>query len=152
VPNVYGGERGEITHRERSQQIVSWSGIRYGRITPSDIDGVTYGGTCFSPRGVIEYKARRWVFFEFKLKGAPILQKGQLRAFEELCLNLSSPSLFLMCEHEIYDPKKDIVAAETIVTSYFTTKWREPKSIITAKEASDAFINKQPLEPCNQPK
>ena len=136
--NVYGGERGEIVHRGRSQQIVSWRGIRYGQITPSDIDGI------YLTRGVIEYQSKAWVFFEFKHKDAPPIQTGQLRMFNEMCAQLERPALYLICEHDVSDASADIIAAESIVVSCRTknNEWRQPTNPTTAKQASDQWIAK----------
>jgi len=40
--------RGKIEHRDRARQIRDFSNLRYGNITPTDIDGlIEYQNKCF---------------------------------------------------------------------------------------------------------
>ena len=43
--------RGVIQNRDRKKQIIDFSGLKYGKITPTDIDGL------------IEYKDKAMMFF-----------------------------------------------------------------------------------------
>lgn len=111
--------RGTIQNRDRARQIIDFGGIRYGNITPTDIDGL------------IEFKAiRTYAIFEFKLKGAD-LPKGQKLALEEMVNDFEKAGKYaclFVCEHNVEDTNQDIVAAETIVTGmYCDGRWRKPK-------------------------
>lgn len=64
-------ERGQIRNRTLAQKIRDFSGLRYGKITPSDIDAA------------MEFNGRLFIFIEGKRTGAP-LPFGQRLMFERL--------------------------------------------------------------------
>jgi hypothetical protein len=103
--------RGAIRNREYGTQVRDFSGLRFGNITPTDIDGL------------IEYKDKGYVLIETKYKDAK-LPRGQELALERLCDNLQSakkPTLLIIASHET---EGDIDVAETIVVRYrFKGKW-----------------------------
>lgn len=117
--------RGVIKNRQFANQVRDFSGLTFGRITPTDIDGL------------IEYQNKGYVFIETKFGEAP-LPFGQRLALERLCDDLQNtkPALLIIASHE---SDGDIDVAETIVTEYrFKGKWREREG--TTKELITAFL------------
>jgi len=121
-------ERGAIHLLERYKQLIDYSQLRYGAITPTDIDGS------------IEYRDRCWVFYEFKHISAPPMSVGQKKAFQRLTNDISKPALFLFAKHD-RAPEQQINAAALHVSCYLINgDWGVPKTPVTIKEASDRFI------------
>lgn len=125
------GKRGQIRLKARRRQILDFSGLRYGNITPTDLDGL------------IEYQDRAFVFYEYKYQGADMSQ-GQKKALTRLvdCIQKSGrPSVLFLCRHEVPDCESDVTASETIVHSlYYCGKWHKGDGR-TAKEYTDGFVN-----------
>ncbi len=65
-------QRGVIQNRNRRQQIADMSGLRYGNITPTDLDAF------------MDFGDRLFVFIEGKFIGTP-MSRGQMVAIERLC-------------------------------------------------------------------
>lgn len=130
--NYTDENRGTIQHRERARQIIDFSGIRYGNITPTDIDGF------------FEYHNRVFVFCEMKLTGAQ-LPDGQRMAIERLVDNLDYAGkhvVAFVCDHDVEETAQDVVAAETIVrTIYYHGRWHLPTHEKTLKWWIDSFLN-----------
>jgi len=126
-------KRGEIHHRERAKQIRDFSGLLYGKITPTDIDGL------------IEYHNKGYVLIETKLRDTE-LDFGQKLALERMTDDLTrsgKQTICIIAEHDIDDPTKDINVASTIVREYrLRNKWNKPNNSHTTKSMIDWFINK----------
>jgi len=123
-----GNVRGEIRNREFATQVRDFSGLRFGNITPTDIDGI------------IEYKDKLYIFIETKYENAE-LPFGQKLCFERLCDDLQKvkPTLLIVASH---NSKGDIDVANTVVTSYrYEGKWFTLKSKKTTKSLIMEFIN-----------
>lgn len=71
-------ERGVIRNRKFAQQIRDFGGLRFGKITPTDIDAA------------VEFGDRLYVFVEAKHGDAPI-PHGQRLLLERLCDALHQP-------------------------------------------------------------
>lgn len=129
--NYTDENRGKIQNKERARQIIDFSGIRYERITPTDLDGF------------FEWHDKIFVFYEMKLNGAT-MPHGQRLALERLVDGLRKagkfPVLFL-CEHNVNDCSQDIVASNTVVKSiYLGDGLTRPGHGLTAKQATDIWI------------
>ena len=124
-------ERGEIQNRERGKQLRDFTGLRFGSITPTDIDGL------------IEYHGERYIIIETKLNGAP-LRHGQKLALERLTDDLhgaGKPTICIIVSHNSEDPNEDIDVASAMVSEYrFKGEWHLPKSPCTTRQAIDSFI------------
>lgn len=108
-----------------------YSKLRYGNITPSDIDGI------------IEYHDIAYIFYEFKLDTVEKISSGQQIAFERLTDDLSKikPTLFIIATHDINDPSNDIPTHECQVEWYRRNgEWHKPETRISVKELTDTFI------------
>ena len=106
--------RGVIQNRERSRQIIDFRDLRYGNITPTDIDGF------------IEYKGLAFVFLEYKYGDAE-MPYGQALAFTRACdafEQAGKHAAILECHHTISDCTKDIPAADIPTKRiYWRGKW-----------------------------
>lgn len=125
-------KRGEIHNRERAKQLRDFSGLLYGNITATDLDGL------------IEYKNKGYVFIETKLQGT-LLDFGQKLALERITDDLTrsnKPAICIVSDHNINDPTRDIDVAKTIVREYrLRGRWNTPHNSYTTKQMVDWFIN-----------
>lgn len=127
------GNRGRIQFRNRARQIIDFRGIRYGKITPTDIDGL------------IEYRRLgAYALFEFKHVGAEV-PDGQESAFKEMVDDFrkaGKQAILFICEHNIDDPEQDIIAAETAVKEiYWNGKfYPQPEKKRTLKVMTDDWF------------
>ena len=124
--------RGVINYRARAKQIVDFSGLLYGNITPTDIDGL------------IEYKNRAYVILEIKY-GDTKLQPGQELALTRLTDDLErsgKPTLCIVASHQTSDCNKDIDGALTVVRTYrYKGHWWGDWGVsVTSKELIDFFF------------
>jgi len=122
--------RGIIRNRDRKQQIIDFSGLRYGLITPTDIDGV------------IEYKNSCFLFMEFKCSFGAKIPAGQRIALERLCDGLDRPAILI---HAVHDAQigQDINARNSFVYRYYWKgKWKAPDDVMSVGEAADRFFDK----------
>lgn len=124
--------RGDIYNPARASQLVSFSGILYGKITPTDIDGlIDFGGNSFA-------------ILEFKFADAP-LPFGQRLAIENLVYRLQNggaSAIGIVCEHQT-PVHQAIIASDTIVRSYlYLGEWQVPRERYTCKGLLDAFIHR----------
>jgi hypothetical protein len=119
-------ERGKIYNRRRASQIRDFSGLRFGSITPTDVDGL------------IEYRNQLFILMETKRRGVD-LPRGQKLAFERLIDAIRTPAVLFVSEHEY---EGDIDMAQTTVTkAYFRGRWHriEPMPLV---DAVNRFIAK----------
>lgn len=126
-------ERGVIRNRTAAQQLRDFSGLRYGRITPTDIDAyMEFGGQLF-------------VFIEAKY-GTAMLPRGQELALERLVDAIDNPpyrrAIALVVSHETQ--REDVSFADTRVTRYrWRGEWRSPlQEGLLLKEAVDCVVSR----------
>ena len=121
--------RGKIQHSNRIHQMVEFSGIRYGSITPTDVDGF------------FEKADKAFVFFEFKMKGCE-MPSGQRIALERVVNALRSAgkeAVLFECEHDT-KPSENVKAAQAIVRRVFWNgRWHKGKGL-TVKAQTDKFM------------
>ena len=128
-----GCKRGAIGDRRRRQQIVNYEELRFGNITPTDMDGM------------IEYRGKGYVFMEFKLRAAP-LKEGQRLCMERLVRDAwaaGKKAVALVLEHEVDDASRDIPAARCAVREYFyepAKGWVAVRHYFTAYDMVSRFI------------
>ena len=92
--------RGKIHTPDRAKQLRDFSGLRFGTITPTDIDGL------------IEYQNIGYVIMEFKAKDNIVLD-GQRLALERLTDDLSLAAKNTLCIIAYHDTDSN----ETIDTA-----------------------------------
>ncbi|HEY6021391.1 MAG TPA: hypothetical protein VIY48_16245, partial [Candidatus Paceibacterota bacterium] len=78
-----------IENMQRLRQAKDFSGLRFGSIMPTDLDGI------------IDYHDKAWVVIEYKSGDAP-LNYGQRLAFERLCRDLGKlkPTIGIIATHD----------------------------------------------------
>ena len=122
-------DRGRIHTPYLAAQLRDFSGLRYGKITPTDIDAV------------LDFGGRLFVFIEAKLVGAA-LPRGQELALERLTDCYADKGMFalcIVCEHE--NRTGQINLALCSVTRYrWQAAWRTPASAITVKSSIDRIL------------
>ncbi len=122
--------RGKIQYRGRAQQIIDFSGMRFGNITPTDLDGL------------IEKGNKAFIFYEYKLSNVEMPQ-GQSLALTRIVDGLSTAgksAVLFLCRHEEYNPEKDIPADKAIVERiYWNNQWFSGRGL-TAREQTDRFL------------
>lgn len=127
-------QRGVIVNVARKQQINDFSGLRYGNITPTDVDGV------------IEYRNRGWIFLEIKYMDAQ-LPFGQRLALERMVRDTSmngKRSIAVIAEHDIHDVGRSIPVADCPVREHYhyrVKKWIPPKQPINVRTLIDLFLD-----------
>ena len=128
--NYDDDNRGKIQNRERARQIIDFSGIRYGNITPTDVDGF------FEKGGKI------FVFYEYKLPNAemPRGQKLALTRVVDVLNSAGKSAVLFLCRHNEYNPLADVKAAKAVVEEiYWNNRWHKGKNL-TVKEQTDRFL------------
>lgn len=117
--------RGVIRNRQQSNQVRDFSGLRFGKITPTDLDGL------------IEYKGKGYVLLEVKHEDAE-LPFGQGLALLRLCddLQKTKPTLYIIASHST-DGDIDVAAA-SVRQFRFKGEWRYTEH--TTGELVKAFI------------
>lgn len=116
--------RGKWHTPQRAAQARDYSGLLYGAITPTDLDGL------------LDFHNAFWVLFELKLAGTP-LPYGQRLALQRLCRDLArvKPAYVLVAEHETR-AEQPIQAADCWLVEYHNgSAWITPRLGLTLKEA-----------------
>ena len=126
---------------EREKQIIDFSGLRFGDITPTDYDGF------------LDFENKVFIWFKLKLENAPEIPARQKLALQRLCdaaQKTDISSWVLLCSHSVQDPLQDIDASTSMVFQvYRKGKWESRPTGITLKTAIDKImgIDAKP-EPC----
>lgn len=122
--------RGQTIYKDRATQGRDFSGLRYGQITPTDIDAL------------IEYKNTCYVFIEAKY-GNSEMPYGQRVALERLCDDLQrlKPTLLIVASHN-QNSNQEIDFANSTVRMYRDNKkiWKVPDPVPSVKQMVDAFL------------
>lgn len=122
--------RGKIRNRAYASQIRDFSGLRFGKITPTDIDAF------------IEVGNEIFIFMESKHGYSP-LPFGQKLALERLvdaCFLAGKEAYLLLLSH---DTKSDIDFAECpVVQCRYRRKWHATTEPMTAKQAIVKILEK----------
>lgn len=125
-------ERGVIRNRDFARQIKDFSGLCFGKITPTDIDAF------------VEFQDKLFVFIEGKHNGAK-LPYGQRLALERLVDACHNPpfriSTAIVIDHfDSFTDDVDFASSPVREFRWFGT-WRNPqKTGITLRESIEALI------------
>jgi len=123
-----------IRNREYMKQIKDFSGLKFGKITPTDIDGF------------LDFGDKLFIIIEVKFNNS-ILPMGQRLALERLCDNLQNAkkeTYLLIARHS---SNSDIDVAKCRLIKYrYNKKWRHPKENITIRAVIDRLLGKYGLE------
>jgi len=122
-------DRGKIRNREYAKQLKDFSGLRFGKITPTDIDGFCDFG-----------KEDVFVFIETKHGDAP-LPTGQRLALEALCdtCEKGGKTSIVLIGHHHGDGDIDVGGLD--VTTYrMRRKWHKPRKILSIRQAVEQIL------------
>lgn len=125
-------QRGVIQNRDRRQQIADMSGLRFNKITPTDLDGF------------IDFDNRLFIFMEGKFIGTPVLF-GQGLSIDRLCDATHNPphrySFAIIADH-CHPVTEDIdFACMTVRTIRQNGKWAPPLyQPLTLRAAIDRMV------------
>lgn len=122
-------ERGEIHNREAARQLRDFSGLRWDKITPSDIDLA------------IDFQNRIFIFAELKWRNAE-MPFGQRLLLERITDGLTSQNKDSICFVASHSEEGygDIDTANCIVNEYrYKFEWCKTNSGITLKKAINGF-------------
>lgn len=126
-------QRGVIQNRARKQQIADMSGLRFDKITPTDLDGF------------LDFGNRLFVFIEGKFVTTPVLY-GQQLAIDRLCDATNTPPnryAFAIIADHFHPCDQDIDFANmTVRTIRQNGKWTPPMQRgLTVRAAIDRMIS-----------
>lgn len=139
IRDFYGStERGAIRNRRRRRQLVDMRRLRWGNITPTDIDLL------------IDYHDNSFVFAELKYLEAN-MEYGQKTAFVRNVDRIErsgARAVLLIATHTIEDPADDVPADLCIVRSrYEKRQWCPVDGSPTLLAVIDEFLGYgQPVE------
>ena len=126
-------DRGRIRNRKYAKQLRDFSGLRFGKITPTDIDAF------------LDFQDNTFIFIETKYGDAK-LSTGQRLALERVCdacADSGRNSMVIVASHDTHD---DIdVAGLPVVRIRLHKKWREPskkRTVLKTIRDYRSWINK----------
>ena len=133
-------QRGIIQNRARKRQLIDYSGLRYGAITPSDLDGF------------MEIHNKLFIFYEFKYidpeyryRRLATITGGQGQAEMNIVNGLNAngkKAVLFICQHNFENPEDDIIAHECKVDKiFYDGKMHIPSEERNCKEWTDKFIS-----------
>jgi len=129
--------RGVIYNYDRARQQNDFSGLCFGKITPTDIDGL------------MEYQNKAWFLIEVKF-GETQMKYGQRLAFERLIDDMEAvgkKAICLVAKHNT-PIEEDIDTANCAVTEYRVGgKWTLMTGEVTVRQAIDMLLIKWKLNP-----
>lgn len=120
--------RGVIKNREFATQVRDFRNLRFGNITPTDIDGA------------IEYHNKAYVYIEVKYINSEV-PYGQRLFLERQCDDMSvvKPAISIISFH---NTDGDIDVGNTTVSEYrYKRAWHNPRSRMTTRELVAQFLN-----------
>lgn len=126
-------KRGSYNHTKMGRQLLRFDGLSWGNVTPMDIDGL------------IEWKDKKRVLIEIKMKGVKVLT-GERLALERMAddfANVGKESLVIIADHTVFDAKEDVQVRDCIVREIYYTKekyWRQTKKLMTVQTLLDYFL------------
>lgn len=122
-----------IRNRANLAQVCDFRSLRFGKITPTDIDGL------------IDFGGRLWVVFELKYVGAS-MPRGQELAFERLCdaLACTAPTVGFVAQHM---DERDIDCGKAeVVRIRENGCWRYPSRVVSLREAVEFYRSRHHTE------
>lgn len=133
------GTRGRIRNPERAAQLRDFSELRYGNITPTDVDGL------------LEFSDKLYVFLEFKL-GSAAMDYGQRLCFQRICDALAIAekiAIAIVAEHDTPIGQQIDCAQAKVRCYYQDGQWQAIQSDLTVIDMIDGlyrrFIGEIPI-------
>jgi hypothetical protein len=119
-----------INYPEKMKRVNNFSGLHFGNIAPTDIDGL------------IDFHNKTFVIIETKYHGGQ-MKLGQRLALERLTDIIESTGrkgLALVAEYD--NEEGDIDCAKAVVVEYrFEGEWRIPRVPLNVRDAIDRFMD-----------
>lgn len=124
---------GVIRHRTRSLQVNDFRNLRYGKITPTDIDGA------------LEFNGKLFIFIEAKFIGTPI-GRGQELFLERITDGLTfKPQRFayaIIADHHHPSDEDVDFSNMTVRTIRQNGRWKPPMQRgLTVRQAIDRMVS-----------
>lgn len=122
--------RGKIRNRDYAKQLKGFGNLKWGKITPTDIDGF------------VDFNNRVFVFIECK-HGDSSMPYGQKLGLERLCDACESSgmhSIVIVANHNILYTEDIDVAVQPVTLIRHKKQWRKPNTPQTVKSAIDGFV------------
>lgn len=131
--NVPLSQRGVIQNRNRKQQIANMNGLRFNKITPTDLDAV------------IDFDDRLFVFIEGKFIATPI-PFGQQLAINRLCDACHRPphryAYAIIADHHHPSDEDVDFSNMTVRTIRQNGRWKPPMQRgLTVRQAIDRMVS-----------
>lgn len=120
----------QFTNRERAMQLVDFGSMKYGKLMPTDLDGL------------FDAKGKAWVIIEAKMHRKP-LPFGQRLALERLADDLSNvkPTVAVVVEHT-HSIDEDIEIGKCVVREYrLDGQWHKPEQPTTLRLFVDKILS-----------
>jgi hypothetical protein len=124
-------EPGRIYHPARARQLNSFTGLKFGTITPTDLDGL------------IDYHNERFAFLELKLRDAPVsdAQATAIIRVVDAIVAGKKRAAFFVAEHCEDDPTVDVPADRCLIRCvYIHQMWHQPPTELTLRAGLDCFL------------
>jgi hypothetical protein len=121
-------ERGHFRNTTHAEQLISFVGLQWGKITPSDIDAA------------IDFGGRAFVYIEVKYDDTPI-SRGQELLLERLCGLAEKAGVFglaILAKHH-QDVGTVILADAKVVRFYWRGDWHPERENRTVRQALESF-------------
>lgn len=119
-------------NRDYASQLKDYSGLKFGFISPTDIDAC------------LEFGGKLFIFVETKF-GNATMPLGQKLALERLCDLLTVPAIIIQTTHT---STGDIDMGLTQVVRYReNTKWFDEIPDLTLRQLIEIFLDKYGIDP-----
>ena len=123
-------DRGVIKSEVFFHQKILFEGLRWGTITPTDIDLA------------IDFKNRLFIYVEFKHMTDTTVNIGQQLILERMCDNSEAPSYAMIAVHDT-DIGSDVIAWKAeIIKCYYRHNWKDIDNPVTLLDAILKLRNK----------
>jgi hypothetical protein len=122
-------ERGAVRSKGYATQARDFTGLQYGKITPTDIDAL------------MDFQNKAFVLIEAKYTGGhmPFGQRLALERLVDIVEETGRKGLLLVAEHDNRDG--DIDFAKAVVVEYrMKYVWKIPRVPLTVRAAIDNFL------------
>lgn len=130
-------KRGVIKNVERKMQLADFSGLRWGKITPTDIDGLLV-----SVSGLLDFGGELFIALELKTCGAgmPRGQRYALRNLSSAIARGGAACHVLVAEHDTPVGTAIDAANADVVELCENGQWRLPSRSVKVREAVDFYL------------
>jgi hypothetical protein len=122
--------RGAIYNSDRAKQLRDFTGLQYGKITPTDIDGF------------IDFGDKVFIFIETKLAGVdlPFGQRLALERLTDACAQAGKHTLAVIAVHQTLLDQQINVAAAQVSEVRFAGRWIVLDRVYTVRETINRFL------------